>query len=523
MTGPHPAPPGRPRARPNVLVIQADQYRWDCLGAAGHPDVRTPALDRLAADGVRHTEAYCPYPVCTPSRYAMLSGLYAHQHGGWTNHSTLDPALDTFPRALRRAGYRTAAVGKMHFTPTYLDVGYDRLQLAEQHGPGRYDDDYHRELRAAGLADVVDLLDQELALRPQAPPGYRDTYGTGRSDLPEEWHSTTWIAERALRELDAWDGGGGQLLHVSFVKPHHPFDPPAPWDALHDPAALALPPGWTPAIPDADLPYARAYFDYGPLTEPVLRTVLAHYYGSIAQLDHHVGRLLDALRGRGLYDDTLVLFTSDHGEYLGFHHLLLKDGPMYDPLVRVPLLVKYPAGARGGGRRGEVSDTPASLVDVAPTVLAACGAAAPGTLPGRDLAGPAAGDRYVFAEDRRRGRVLMARSRTHKLLLAADPAEDALYDLASDPYELTDRLADPACADAAAELRGALWRWAVFDTPVPPRLDENAPRVPGRGPAAAAPGGDPRAAPRAHDAAAVRRALDAGGPAAWTSSGDTHP
>ncbi|MEO3847741.1 sulfatase-like hydrolase/transferase [Streptomyces sp. B8F3] len=526
MTAPHPAPhpvpPGRSGARPNVLVVQADQYRWDCLGAAGHPDVRTPALDRLAADGVRHTEAYCPYPVCTPSRYAMLSGLYAHQHGAWTNHSTLDPALDTFPRALRRAGYRTAAVGKMHFTPTYLDVGYDRLQLAEQHGPGRYDDDYHRDLRAAGLADVVDLLDQELTLRPQAPPGYRDTYGTGRSDLPEEWHSTTWIGEHALRELDAWDDGGGQLLHVSFVKPHHPFDPPAPWDTLHEPAALTLPPGWTPAIPDADLPHARAYFDYGPLTEPVLRTVLAHYYGSIAHLDHHVGRLLDTLRRRGLYDDTLVLFTSDHGEYLGFHHLLLKDGPMYDPLVRVPLLVKYPAGARGGGRRGEVSDAPASLVDVAPTVLAACGVAASGALAGHDLAGPAAGDGYVFAEDRRRGRVLMARSRTHKLLLAAEPAQDALYDLTSDPYELTDRLADPACAGAAAELREALWRWAVFDTPVPPRLDENAPRVPGPVPAAA-PGRDPRAAPRAHDAAAVRRALDAGGPAAWTSSGDNHP
>ena len=131
---------------PNVLIIQADQFRADCFGAAGHPDVRTPHLDRLAGDGVRYRNAYCTFPVCTPSRYSLLSGLHVRQHAGWTNRCTLAPGIDTFPRALRRAGYRTAAVGKMHFTPTYLDVGYDRLELAEQDGPGRYDDDYHREL-----------------------------------------------------------------------------------------------------------------------------------------------------------------------------------------------------------------------------------------------------------------------------------------------------------------------------------------------------------------------------------------
>ncbi|WP_205857147.1 sulfatase-like hydrolase/transferase, partial [Phytoactinopolyspora endophytica] len=216
--------------RPNVLMIQADQFRWDCLGAAGHPDVRTPHLDRLAAGGVRYRSAFCALPVCTPSRYSMLSGLYPHQHGAWTNHSTLAPGFDTFPRALSRAGYDTAAVGKMHFTPTYLDVGYQRMQLAEQHGPGRYDDDYHRDLRAAGLAPVVDLTDQEDHLRPSAPADYWATFGTQPSDLPEEWHSTTWIGDRAVRELETWNPDSDHALHVSFVKPHHPFDPPHPWD-----------------------------------------------------------------------------------------------------------------------------------------------------------------------------------------------------------------------------------------------------------------------------------------------------
>jgi arylsulfatase A-like enzyme len=508
--------------RPNVLLIQADQFRWDCLGAAGHPDVRTPHLDRLSADGVRYAEAFCPLPICTPSRYSLLTGLYPHQHGGWTNRSTLPPAIDTFPRALRRAGYRTAAVGKMHFTPTYLDVGYDRMALAEQHGPGRYDDDYHRALREAGLVPVVDLADQEEHLRPLAPASYWRTFGTARSDLPEEWHSTTWIGERALAELAGWSAEGGGLLHVSFVKPHHPFDPPAPWDELYDPLALSLLPGWTERVPTADLPYRHGYFDYGDqaLTEPVLRRVMAYYYASITQLDHQIGRLLDHLRTAGLYDDTLIIFTSDHGEYLGFHHLLLKNGPMYDPLVKVPLLVKFPAAGAGGERRGERSEALVSLVDLAPTVLAACATAelatTPGSppLPGLDLADPAADRDCVFAENRTFGPVAMARTRTHKLLLSGDHdrAPDALFDLASDPHELDNRIDGPGGARPLSELRAALTRWALFDTPVPTYLDEDAaqigaPNVPPPDPAR-------RAEHRAHFEVRVRRAL-----ASETSSG----
>lgn len=502
------------RRRPSVLLVQADQFRWDCLGAAGHPDVSTPHLDQLAADGVRYTEAFCPLPVCTPSRYSLLTGLYPHQHGGWTNHCTLPPATWTFPRALRQAGYRTAAVGKMHFTPAYLDVGYARMTLAEQHGPGRWEDDYHRELREAGLAPVADLTDQEEWARASAPAAYWRDFGAGRSDLPEEWHSTTWIAERALAELERWDEAGGNLLHVSFIKPHHPFDPPAPWDERYDPAALTVLPGWTDAIPPADLPHQRhAYFPYETLTEAALRRVMAGYYATITQLDHHVGRMLRLLRERGLYQDTLVVFTSDHGEYLGFHHLLLKNGPMYDPLVRVPLLVKYPAGrGPGTGPSGDL----VSLTDVAPTIASVCGVQSPAWLPGLDLTGPGPARDVVFAENRTFGRhELMARSRTHKLLLYGDvPADgsgheapDALFDLVADPHELDNRLADPAGAEAAARLRSALARWAMFDTPVPTYLDEEAPRV--DAPNVPPPVPARRAAHRAYFQAAVARSVAA--------------
>ncbi|WP_327590715.1 sulfatase-like hydrolase/transferase [Nonomuraea sp. NBC_00507] len=471
--------------RPNVLVIQADQFRADCLGAAGNTDVHTPNLDGLAADGVRYSNAFCPFPVCTPSRYSLLSGLHVRRHGGWTNRSTLAPGIDTFPKALRRAGYRTAAVGKMHLTPTYLDVGYDTMELAEQDGPGRYEDDYHRELAQAGLTPVTDLVDQEQEFRAGAPVSYWQTYGAGRTNLPEEWHSTTWIAERALGVLDSWSDGGGQLLHVSFVKPHHPFDPPAPWDELYDPDRLTPLPGWTDAIPDADLPYRRRYFDYEPLTLPVLRRVMSHYYATITQLDHHVGRLLDHLRERGLYDDTLIVFTSDHGEYLGFHHLLLKDGPMYDPLVKVPLLVKFPGT---GGRRNRADGSLVSLVDLAPTILSACGATSRTPLSGVDLAASASGRDVVFAEDNRDGLACMVRTAQHKLIRWAD--REAMFDLTRDPYELDDRIADPGYGDVVTVLRDALCRWALLDALPHTYADPAAPQIRG---ARSGPSSEPRA------------------------------
>src|SRR5581483_6068793 len=182
------------------------------------------------------------------------------QHAGWTNRSTLAPGIATFPKLLRAAGYRTKAVGKMHLTPTYLDVGFD----------------------------AIDLIDQRREFRRRAPDEYWATFGALRSDLPEEWHSTTWIGDRAVRTLEAWSGEANLLL-ASFIKPHHPFDPPAPWDALYSPDALELLPGWMEAVPEHDRAYAPGYFDNTKLTPAALRRVMAYYYATISQIDHHVG------------------------------------------------------------------------------------------------------------------------------------------------------------------------------------------------------------------------------------------
>src|ERR1051325_6626764 len=168
------------RAAPNplhILILHADEHRIDCLGAYGNKEIRTPHIDSLAADGVRFNNSFCSFPVCTPSRYSLLSGLPVHEHQGWNNHCTLPPGTPTFASVLRHAGYLTKAVGKMHFTPTYLDVGFAEMQLAEQDGPGRWNHDYHRYLRRSGLVDATALEAQRLESRRGARQIYWNSFG----------------------------------------------------------------------------------------------------------------------------------------------------------------------------------------------------------------------------------------------------------------------------------------------------------------------------------------------------------
>lgn len=464
------APPAP--ARPNVLVVHVDQLRFDCLDISGNPDVKTPNLDALARDGVRFTNSFCSFPVCTPSRYSLLSGLAVHEHDGWTNACTLAPRIATFAKIFRAAGYRTKAVGKMHFTPTYLDVGFDEMRLAEQDGNGRWDDDYHRELMRLGLVDRNDLEDQRAEYRKDAPQKYWESLGALTSNLPEAQHSTTWIAERALETIRAWDGAHGQLLMAGFIKPHHPFDPPAPWDKMYDPAKLTILPGWTEKNVPHDLRLSTGYFPYEKITEAALRRAMAYYYGTISQIDFQVGRMVALLKEKGLYDKTLIVFTSDHGEYLGFHHMLLKSNHMYDPLVKVPLLIKWP----GGRRAGEVSDRLVSNIDLAPTLCRAAGLQPAEAMRGEDLGEGGPGREIVFCEAG--PNLVMAHTRTHKLILDKNGKRSLFYDLARDPLEMNNLYGAPEAQAEIKRLSAAIAAWR----PEPPRprfLDLQAPQIHG--------------------------------------------
>ncbi len=471
-----PAVPASEKAspkQPNILIIHVDEHRIDCLGAYGNNEIKTPNIDRLAADGVRYDNSFCPFPVCTPSRYSLLCGQYVNEHRGWNNRCTLAPEIETFPKILRKAGYRTKAVGKMHFTPTYLDVGFEELELAEQDGPGRWDDDYHRYLMRHGLVDINDAEDQLVSeYRKYASKKYWDTCGALVSNLPEEHHSTTWIADRAMETLRSWNADGGRLLMAGFIKPHHPFDPPSPWDKMYDPDKISILPGWTDKCLDHDFKFNRGYFPNDKLTEPVMRRVMAYYYATISQIDHHVGRMVKLLKEKGLYDNTLVVFTADHGDYMGFHHMILKANYMYDPVVKVPLIIKWP----GNVRAGTVSQQMVNNIDLAPTLCHAAGCENGPGMHGQLLQQQTDGHELIFAESNG-GRQVMARSRDYKLILASGDNENLFYDLRKDPQELNNLYKSPQYRDRVNQMEAALSAWRCKDPNPKPFLDENAPQI----------------------------------------------
>lgn len=360
----------------------------------------------------------------------------------------------------------------MHFAPTYLDVGFDELQLCEQDGQGRFEDDYHRDLRDAGRLDCIDIMDQRREYRAQAGTEYWETCGALPSDLPEALHSTTWIANRALGQMENWDASGGSLLMCGFVKPHHPFDPPAPWNELYNPDEIELLPGWSETLSECDAQFG-GYFPNAELTPEKMRRVTAYYFATISQIDFQLGRIIALLKAKGFYENTIIVFASDHGEYLGFHHLLLKSGPMYEPLMRVPLLIKFATNARAGTRETGLT----MLTDLAPTLLQAAAVTPPATMKGRDLSANQSEREFIFAEDKL-GQIVMARSARYKLLWSLDENQRRFFDLQNDPLETTNLLDDVNFADEIARHRAALANWGLFEALPPTFLDDNAPMSP---------------------------------------------
>ncbi len=453
--------------KPNILIIHADEHRADCLGVHGNKDIQTPHIDGLARDGVTFRNCFSTFPLCTPARHSLLTGLYVHQHLGWTNQCTIPPGIATFPRILKEKGYQTACVGKMHFTPSYADYGFDEMFLAEQDGPGRYDDDYHRYLMDKWLIDWIDMQDQVGEFRSKAPPEYTANFGTDPSNLPEAEYSTTWIANRACEVISSWQGGGHMLL-VGFIKPHHPFDAPPPWSDKYDPVKLTLLPGWTDACLPLDRAFSKGHFDYSKLTPEKMKVILAKYYASISQIDHHVGHMVALLKKMGLYENTMIIYTSDHGDFMGHHHMILKANYMYDPEIRVPLVVKYP----GDAPKGVVEEKLVSIIDTTATILDVAGCLIPKELwesvaPLRDADRDA-----VFAEDNQHN--YMVRTRDRKLLLCPQ-RKSQFFDLTSDPHELTNLFDDPKHQAEISQLKERLLRWLAFETPPPLHVDEGGP------------------------------------------------
>jgi arylsulfatase A-like enzyme len=396
----------------NLVLFMADQLRADGLSCYGNGAARTPALDRLARRGMRLDAHFTSNQICAPSRATLFSGTYARRHGVVRNGIALADEVELLSHAFRKAGHRTHGVGKFHFQPILAAAEYRmpdsnafwRLkEAASWHGPffGFETADivigesaavtegghYAAWLRAVA-PDLVEKYRREHALAP--PPADLDE--VWKCAVPEPHHYNSWIADRAIGFLHSLERGEPFFLFVSFPDPHHPFTPPAPWCDRFDPGEVPMPsvvPGELDRMPayirDAALKEGsggdtgKSYLDFllspgipreqgfltstAGLSEATLRLLIAHTYGAIAMLDAKIGAILAALESLGRADETVIVFTSDHGELLGDHGLLRKGPPPYRQLLQVPFIVAGP-GVRSGS-----ADALTSHVDVKATLL----------------------------------------------------------------------------------------------------------------------------------------------------------
>jgi arylsulfatase A-like enzyme len=349
---------------PNILFLMADQFRGDCLGADGNRVINTPNLDRLAAEGARFRCAYSSVPSCTPARATILTGLSPWHHGmlGYGRVAPRNPR--EIAHLLRAAGYYCVGIGKMHFSPQRNPHGFHKTILDES---GR--------VETPGF-----LSDYRRWFRSVAPDRDPDATGLGWNDhrarpyvLPEHLHPTRWTADEAIRFLEKHDGSASFFLKVSFARPHSPYDPPLRWWQRYQKAPLppAVVGDWAQRHAQRGKPYRNDLWQ-GDLGPEKVRSARQGYYANISFLDEQLGRILAVLQQRSLRDHTLILFTADHGDMLGDHHLWRKTYA-YQPSARIPLLVRWPDRLLKA-RRGQVIDSPVELRDLLPTFLDAADA-----------------------------------------------------------------------------------------------------------------------------------------------------
>jgi arylsulfatase A-like enzyme len=413
----------------NVLLVTADQWRGDCLSCLGHPVVRTPNLDRLAADGVLFTRHYAQATPCGPSRASLHTGLYALNHRSITNGTPLDARHKTLASVTRAAGLDPVLFGYTDTSadPRTLPADSPWLRTYEGMAPG-----FRAELR---LPEAEEAYLDHLAERGYGRRSYEEVYGGGflaPAPFRAEDSVTAFLADQFL----GWLGRQGSrpwFAHVTFIRPHPPFVAPEPWYSAVAPEAVPAP--VRAATLDAEaalhpwlaarlaLPVAGA--DRRDLLDGAsLARLRAVYFGLVAEVDHHVGRILDALTRRGELDRTLVLVTSDHGEMLGDHWMLGKAG-FFPQAFHVPLLARHPGGARG---RRVTAFT--EHVDLMPTVLTGLGLPVPLQCDGLALSG------FLTAQPERTWR-------------AAAFWEHDFRDVVTGGYERALALPSDACALAA--------------------------------------------------------------------------
>ncbi len=477
--------------RPNILLITSDQQHFNTLGCL-NPELKTPALDRLAAQGTSFARAYCPNPTCTPTRASMITGTLPSKHGAYSLGTKLLEDRPVVGDMLAKAGYRTALVGKAHFQPiastmqfqsyeSYpimqaLDFwrnfhgpfyGFDTVELARNHvDEPHVGQHYAIWMEENGLKNWKDCFWGPTGTH--APQVYK-------WNLPEKYHYNRWIAEKTGNLLESYKNKNESFfLWASFFDPHPPYLAPEPWDSMYDPEKLTVP-RMTPGEHDRNPPHFRmtqeSKPDFSPYRESgqglhgmhshlrgqtSLPKDIAVYYGMVSLLDKYVGRILERLESLGLAEDTIVVYSTDHGHFFGQHGLVAKGPFHYEDMVRVPFIVRWP----GKVAAGRTSRALVSLVDLPATYLGLAGLDIPDYMDGVDLSGLWLGRTekardFVIVENRHEPTTVCLKTyidSRYKLTAYYRQPYGEIFDLEQDPGEIRNLWDDPALARMKNEL-----------------------------------------------------------------------
>ena len=463
-------------ARPNILLIHTDQQRWDAVGLNGNDEIITPNMDRIGESGVNFDRYFVQAPVCMPSRASYLTGQYPSQLGIFSNGVPLPEQAETLPRMVSNVGYTSASIGKLHFVnhvnrdyrSRHPHYGFHHLEVSDE--PGTYHDDYRAWVKQHAPAEL-----DNVSWGPS--PAYKDWLtmmgiDDGISHLEKQareavafpgdssFTHSAFVADQCMAFIDAHADDPPFLCLAGFYPPHsvpradHPWMAPEEFLALYDPDDLTLPE--FPSAVDEERK-TREHFD-----DETLREAVHGYYAMVSHVDHHIGRLLDHLADRQLAENTLVIFTSDHGEYLGEHLKYGKGFPGEDAASRVPLMIRWPNGIESPGRT--VHDI-VEAVDLVPTILDAVGVQIPPHLRGASLLPAFTGDplehdgsALIEGQGQVQGRASVGRAlRTDQYHYIMWPnGTESLYDLHADDGKYCDVVDSDVYSERLSDLRRRL-------------------------------------------------------------------
>lgn len=417
--------------RLNVLIIITDQHNVHALGCYGNDAIDTPNLDRLAAQGIVFDNAITPSGACRPAKMSIFTGLHPRTHGLLDGRAETPKGWQTLGEIFRDAGYRTGLIGKHHMPDAVQTFGFEALSRG-----------------------------------PSPRKGGPESGGrVGPSRLPNEEHSTGVIATDTMTFIDDHVDEPFFLISSQFA-PHRPIFPSEPWASRHDPATIAMPPNHDYAADRLPGPLETLREKSAEMHEGAQAETLAYYYGLVSQVDHNIGRLIDRLDHHGLLEKTVILFLSDHGEMMGEHGAWTKDVFGYDAVVRIPLIWRLPGGEQGGTRRTQL----ASSLDVMPTLLDLTGLSAEHAMEGRSLvpelhdasvAGPEFDVSELFGVHNAKfcSTVRTDRWKYFRIASPDAPADEYLFDLAADPWEMRDLSTSPDARAALDRCRNWLDGW----------------------------------------------------------------